>query len=440
MNESSGPRAEASEHLPLDQVVTALRLGWAIGELLGRLRQGARPYPIGSSVDIDPDAVPRLVVGNGVVKASGTSFWFTAQRIVAFYDALALVKPENEDEDTRAIHRMPGAIRQWLAGQRQDFLTVRELRDLLNRWSMMIWARLNARGDELARALTLGMSLADTYYYMRKPERRRRYFSQEDWRTLLSVYRLDVERGRLESLKPHLPPYVADVLQNHLRHWSIGNELEIGPDGQLRRLPFLFRRSHPLGFLSWHISEKKWQDASILFRLTHPLGFFKGFRHSHRSPELTPEQEATLQDTFGQQVKRWKGLIFGLREPTSYLYRSDWQCIVWLTRGLLFIVLAVSLGLPLGLLVPRIAVRATGSLIPGLVSLMEQVGAQLSDWLTLVRLVLDILTPLVFSVTGWGVLYRFLRWIYRAINHRLTVYFIARRMLVPWDRAMRRGQ
>jgi hypothetical protein len=441
MNESSKPRAEASEHPPTDQVVTALRLGWAIAELLGRLRQGARPYhSTRRSSDVDPDAVPRLVVGDGVVKGGGASFWFTAQRIVAFYDVLAPVKPENEDSDTHVIRQMPEVIRQWLTGQREDFFTVPELRDLLNRWSMMIWARLNARGDELARALTLGMSLADTHYYMRKPERRRRHFSQEDWRTLLSTYRLDVERGRLESLKPHLPPYVSDVLQSHLRQWSIGNELEVGPDGQLRRRTFLFRRSHSLGLLSWHISEEKWRDVSILFRLTHPLGFFKAFRRPYRSPEIAPEQEAALQEALRQQVKRWEGLLFGLREPISYLYRSDRRRIVWLMRALVFIVIVVVVGVPLGLGVVRVAGQAATSLITALLYRMQEAGAQVSDWLALAKLLLGLLTSLGASLTGLGILFRFLRWLYRAINHRLTVYFIARRMLVPWDRAMRRGE
>jgi len=419
----------------------AFRLGWVLAEAMGRLRHGVRPpSPL---PDDDPRSsdlyAPRLTVGEGTLERSREAFWFAARRLILFAEALGLTF-DTEDEVARAIRRLPEDVYLWLSGVNATFYTPAELRELLNHWALDVWAQLSAQDDALARALTFGTSLADTYWSVVKPrkpppaelhrpraerihellnppsplpqKRKKRRGPppppRSDWRGLLSHYRLMVEYGRVQALEGQLPPYVGDVLQRHLRHWSIGQELYYTPRGELRRQAFLVRPSHRLGWLAT-------------------------WRRSRRSPELLPEDEIIIYDALEKQEQRWRGMVYGLREPTTYLWFWDEVLI----RVLGWVLLAAVL-LPLVFLIGfmlEIAALLMAHFVPALLVWATQTGAGFKEWWTVLVFVLGLLPPLAMLIRGG---FQSTRELQKRIHYQLTAWRIARRTLVPWDRQLRK--
>ena len=301
--------------------------------------------------------------------------------------------------------------------------------NLLEHWSLKAWTELNARSDKVARAFSSGMSLAETFWFMHRPSPSapEPESSREDWRELLSYYRLEVERRRIESVQAHLPPYVGETIRHNLREWSIGSELERDEEGELRRIHFIFRRSHPLGILSWRINEGRWRKSPLYFKLLHPLGFFERFRRPAKSPKANPEELKAIYETLGAQMRRWSGIIFGIREPTSYLNCSDRRIITWTRRCGLF---AASLGivLPMGVAVYLVILLAS-LFIPVL-----KVGT-FSDLVSMLSVLATLVSVLALAFKA---LFTWSREVQQRLHRNLTAYFIARRVLVPWDRKLKR--
>jgi hypothetical protein len=412
---------------PASDVVNALRLGWTLAELLGRIRKGARPPGLRPR---QPDYAPRLTAGHGTVERSSTGLVFTAHRLLALAAVLD-VRCVDDPELQQRIEELPTTIERWLAGYDDNFYTPAQIRQLLEHWSLRAWAQLNARSDAAVLAFTLGMSLADTYWYLRKPAQRpKERVSEEDWTRLLSVYRLAVERDRLAMLRPYLPNYLVTTLRSHLNDWSIGTELERAPDGTLRRVPFYTRTSHPLG---WRISPAAWSRASTLYRLTHFWGYLPAFQRPNRVPEVTADEEITLQENLKRQAEVWRSLIFGLRPPTGYLQPADRISIRLLNVGCAT-GLVLIFGLALTALTWLIGTRLfplAAQLLPGLADLESAPGSEVRGWLAL----------LVQVVPGLGVLgvlgltlYRVGRWIYQHWTDFVASWlFVRRRTLKRWN-------
>ncbi len=420
---------------PSSDVLNALRLGWTVSELLGRIRKGARPPRRRYR---GPNYVPRITAGEGTIESSSAALVFAALRLLALSDALS-VKCEDDEALQQIVEGLPRSLERWLAGRRSAFYTPAQLRQILENWSLRIWSQLNARSEAAALAFTLGISLADTYWYLRKPAQRpRRCPPKEDWRELLSVYRLAVERDRLETLRPYLPAYLVTTLRSHLNHWSIGTELERDAQGNLRRVPFLVRTSHPLG---WRISPDRWDRAGWFFRVTHPLGFIPFFRRPNRSPNLTDEEEIALQEALERQAEIWSSLIFGLRQPATYLFRRDWfwiRIITWtgVAMAVAGVILVALWGVArLGPALVNVAQPAFDRIAPGVTRFLRQPGGGVREWVALAIQVIPVVAGLGAAVVG---LYRWAARLYRGWNERVTGWFIVRRRtLVPWDRRLR---
>lgn len=416
---------------PATDVVNALRLGWTLAELLGRIRKGARPP---AQRPRRPDYAPRLTPGHGAVERSSTGLVFTAHRLLALAEALD-VRCADDPQLQARIEELPTAIERWLAGYEHDFYTPAQIRQLLEHWSLRVWAQLNARSDAAVLAFTLGMSLADTYWYLRKPAQRpKEGVSEEDWTRLLSVYRLAVERDRLETLRPHLPDYLVTTLQSHLNHWSIGTELEREADGTLQRVPFYARTSHPLG---WRISPAAWASAPSLYRLTHFWGYLSAFQRPNRVPDLTADEEIALQENLERQAEVWRSLIFGLRPPSGYLQPADRISIRFLNVGCA-IGLVLVFGIALAVMARVIAtwlVPLAARLLPGLADLEAAPDSEVRAWLAL-------LLQIVPGIGALGVLglalYRGGRWIYQQWTDFVASWlFVRRRTLKRWDHGLR---
>jgi hypothetical protein len=396
--------------------VLAFRLGWTVAELLGRLRKGQRPMQ--ERARHDEAYAPRLSVSDGRPANQAEAFALTARRLVDLATALDLW-PEPLPEKFQQVRRLPDEIERWLQGAQVRDMTPAGLRRRLNEWSLEVWSRLEARDDGLARAFVAGMSLADTYWYLRRPARAAgvdRRLAEEDWRRLLSIYRLDAERGRLQGLADDLPEDVAGVIRSHLRQWSIGTELYYDDEGRLRRLAWPFRRSHPLGILH------RWRKVK-------------------RSPELPPADERAIQTALERQAQTWHSLLFGLRKPESYLYARERQVVMWLARGLAFFLLLGLLGGLAIVLVSLAAVWVGGVAVPSLFKAMQDTVAQATTtgWNDLLKLISSLLAAIGAFVAIIRPLPGWLWTLYKQIRHLLIVNLVARRTLVDWDRELRKG-
>ena len=374
------------------RVRTAFLLGWSISETLGRLRKGVRPSPRPSAPTTDN--APRLGVSDGTVDKATDAFEFAVQRIVQFYRELAYEKEDDVSPLTKEINALPGKIRAWLEGKTTSFYSQGELRELLNDWSLQVWARLDGESADCARAFTSGMSLADTFWYLRQPKQRPKGLKpaqskQEDWRRLLSKFRLDVERSRLQGLADHLPRYVATVIRKELEEWSVGTQLVYRGNTLVR-------------------------DENV-----------------KKSPDLKPEDEEKLYQALERQTQNWEAMLFGLREATTFLWAGDRWLIMFWRRVLLFFVLLATAVL---LVVASIAISYffAFNLNPLLRPILTQQEIKVSDWVAIIGLLWTILVALPMPLVLRAV-YQGTRDIQQRLDEWLTVSYITRRTYVPWD-------
>ncbi|MBI5649768.1 MAG: hypothetical protein HZC40_04865 [Chloroflexi bacterium] len=382
----SEPNANADPRVRI-----AFLLGWSVSELHGRLRKGVRPMPRQSARATE--SAPRLDVADGEIEKFTDAFVFTAQRVARFFHALEFETPAHALPLSQEIFALPENARAWLAGARK-FYTPRELRDLLNAWTMHVWAQLDAASPASAQAFTAGMSLADTYWYLRLPARRpARAPSGESWQRLLSKFRLDVERTRLASLEKHLPAYVAPVIRNQLRAWSIGTDL-VYRDGKLMRDPT-----------------------------------------TKNAATLTPEDETHLQNALEKQTSEWSNLLFEWRTATSYLRDADRRWIVIGRRVGLFGVLLITT-FALALFAVWIAIFLSVSVLPGLFTFLNQKQPGLGDWLGIVNFLWTLLiaapAPLILRA-----IFQATRTLQQWLDDQLMIYFINRRTAVTWNRYLK---
>ncbi len=381
------------------RVMTAFLLGWSVSELLGLVRKGIRPQP--QRAERPPGYAPRLAVSEGFPQRSIDSAIVTAERLVYLYHALGFSAVETPSPLTQQVFELPQKVRDRLQGRVGEFYPPRDLRKLLNDWTLEVWARLGGVSPESAQAFTAGMSLADTYWYMRPPGRREpeagEPLAQESWRRLLSPYRLYIEQSRLLWLKRYFPPYVADVMRNQLRKWSVGTELDY-VEGRLVRVA----------------------------------------RQTARS-ELKPDDEENLQHALARQVFYWNAMLFGFREATTYLLNFD----RWIIRILSTLAFLLGLLVVLALLV--IALVGVGYLLivgvlpivqPALSALLAGQPIGVSDVLSFANLAWTILIAIRLPQLA-GVAYQAARNAQSWVDYNLSVELIARHTYVPWDSYLR---
>ena len=391
-----------------DKRLQAFQLGWTLSEILGRVRRGARPPR--SQKPRPPSYAPRLSVSTGTLRTSTDQFNEAVVRLEALARALGLIgEKDPPDVPFRApIERLKRVLAREEGAQ---FGPPSRLRQELQEWSLIARARLLAQDMPLAEAMNTGASLADTFWYMRqvskppaeaqvKPRRERidaqqsekvpKGHDDEDWRNLLSDYRLTVMRRRLMRLTDALPPYVAGTLIHHLRHWQIGRELAYGAQGKLYRLS-------------------------------------RSRRSQHETPRLLPGDENAVQKALERQIKRWQDMLFGWRPPDQFLWWIDRQSI-GLLHSLALALLFVVVGAGLGLL--AYVWGCIINLVVGPAVLDVLTTGELDDRLKLLAAAAGWLTTMLAAsraVLGW--VPRAYRW----LDQNLTAWFVARRTLVKWD-------
>jgi hypothetical protein len=390
----------------------AFRLGWTTAELLGRLRRGYRPRKLPAH---DDDYAPRLSVSHGQPTSVGEQFWLAARRLVDLGEALDLWSQPASPAPPHLVHLLPARLEDWVEGDKSVALTPAELREMLNDWSLDAWSRLHVQDDALARTFTAGMSLADTYWSLRRPpatgtEDTR--LKRELWNEPLRFRRLAEERRRLKEIAGDLPTGISDVLRHHLRHWSIGTEL-VRDGGRLSRVHWLHRPSHRLG---------------LLHRRTPAT----------KVPSLDRDEERAIQDALERQAEIWRDLIFGLRTPESYLYLRERAWLAWLARALFLLLLLVPLGIIAVTLVSLASVWLGGVAVPGLLSAVENTvdQAPVTAWNDLLKLLSTLLTTIGAFVVGIRPVARWFQQAYHRIHHEVTVFMVTQRTLNRWDRRL----
>ncbi len=425
------PRKSASdpaEILDVTPTRQAFLLGWTLAETLGRLRRGARPRRRRTA---DDNYAPRLNVSDNEPSSSGRALWTGVRRLLTLADALDLLE-EDTDQRNAWEQKMRGLPLQIERADMQGdprYTTPAELREILDRWSLATQGRLNARGADLGRALTAGASLADTCWYLRPPPRPSKAElsrprserladlddlaykrpAAEDWRRLLSFYRLHAERTRVRSLHHALSPCVPEVLIRHLRAWSIGEMLYYNDRSRLCRRSWLLSPA----FQTW---------------------LPRRLRRKTRSPDLLPEDEIALIQALNQQETRWRQMLFGFRRPEDFLHSRDHACIA-LLRWLLLFLLLLAIGLAAGTFLYVLGLLVAAATWPAFQSLMEGAGA--SDWIKVITTVVGWLS--ILGLLGKA-LFQWTRAAQARIHHWLMTYRIAWRTRVPWDRVIRQQE
>lgn len=416
---------KSNEHLQ------AFQLGWTLSEILGRVRRGARPPDTQRTPS--PEYSPRLSVSTGKLEKSTEQFRDAVMRWEALAYALRIIDEDASAEEPMRvpIERLKGAFSD---ENDASFGPPAQLREELEIWSLQARAQLLARDWHLAKAINTGASLAATFWYMRPPPalpnhlRSQRRVEQiaswqskeipkdrraEDWRKLLSDYRLKVEQRRVRDLSPALPKYVAKTLVHHLDHWRIGRDLVYDEQGRLRRASIFRRRFSPL-----------------LRRVLRRLG---KRRPRRRSPRLLPEDEKDIQRDLERQFSKWHDMIFGWRGPEEFLWVWDRLSIAGIRLlGTSTVIVGLSIGLALvAYLWGYVAIKVVASGVPKLLK-QGDIGDRLA---------------LLSALTGWVtttfvILRTVANWIPQAYNwldEALTSCFVARRTLVNWRSTWRKN-
>lgn len=237
---------------------------------------------------------------------------------------------------------------------------------------------------------------------MRLPTRRPKgskpsELSEENWRRLLSKYRLDIERSRLRSLEKQLPPYVASVICAQLEAWRVGTELAYR-DGKLVRI-----------------------------------------KNGKESSAIRPGDEAALQQALARQMQNWEAMVFGTREATTFLESGDRRRILIGHRVGLVLTLAL-FTLSLAIVLAAIGyffVAILTVLVPAILQILPNQQASVSELVSVGNLLWTVLValnlPLLFRVA-----YQPARAAQKWIDDQLTIHYITRRTYVPWDQYLKR--
>jgi hypothetical protein len=425
-----------------DRVKLALRLGWTIAEVYGRLLQNPLPPTPSTTTRLfvskrNPDPYERL--------------WAATQRLAVLCEALfepskpAAQEPEQDsaarggaspkkDDDKASAKaeadRRPAQIEypacmdelarcleQRLASGRAKLPHAQALYGELDQWSRKVWVTLDAEDPLLSEALTLGARLADTFWQWPYPgSGPAQPLPEQTWRYLLKPERLNRLIRQVRRVEAYLPEHVGPMLRHSLWEWEIGGQPVHASAGQLAiAYPGLYRwRS-----LGWARTRRQRQTKA------NPRLF----------PQLTPEEEkkllAPVWRRLHKQMETWESLVFD--RSVSYLLRpSDWRGVRWLTFGLyaLLVILIVA-GIAVSFLyMARIGGQILIDLFPFL--------AEPKEFKDQLALVTTLGAVLAFLATQFWRGLRWLQGLYAWAYQWVMMRKLEQRSLYPWNGGQKR--
>jgi hypothetical protein len=137
-------------------------------------------------------------------------------------------------------------------------------------------------------------------------------------------------------------------------------------------------------------------------------------------------------------MEKWDAMLFGLREATTYLHTSDRRWITVLRIGGLTLMLFAT-ALVLGILALVVSLYLSVNVLPVVVQFLNDRQAKVSEWLTLFNLLWTLLiaAPVPFVLRQF---FQGTRGFHQWLDEQLTIWFIARRTYVPWDRFLAKAK
>ena len=384
-----------------NRVWLALRFGWTIAEVYGRLRQELRWKRT-------PAEAPRLFLSD-LNPTSGEQLWAAMRHLLFLAETLF---PPNEKRPSlyqppTLVARLPETMESLMRGEEKSLPPLEQVFAELNEWSRECWARLDAEASALAEAASLGASLADTFWNLRPPRGEATPARKETWHYLLGPQRLTALIRSIRRAEPYLSDGVGRMLRHSLWEWSMARELSRSRSGHVQV-------TYPLLYAS---------------RSLHPLRRLRQWlmkRHHVRLPEFTQEEEKHLWRQLRRQMLVWEHLLSD--RPAAQLLRpSDWRQVRWIA-GALYVVSALFLVAASILFVA--ALLAVGRLVVTPVLPLFVPPTKLEEWLALGSALVAVLAFLATQARQ-GV--QRLRGLYGSVHGWALARKLDQRTLCAWN-------
>jgi hypothetical protein len=206
------------------RIKLALRLGWVLAEVYGRMTQpNIRWKTMFSKPNIYP--VSRLFLSTRQPN-NGEALYVDLQLLT--YLAEKLYPPVNNSPEYKLYNdcRLPKSVSDFVE-QINAVMLNHENNSVvpssstfydLNHWSKQIWAVMSAEDARLADAATLGAGLADTYWQWRLQKNNPK--KEQKWEKLLSRERMLMMIKRLRQVEDDLPRHTGATLRHSIWEWS----------------------------------------------------------------------------------------------------------------------------------------------------------------------------------------------------------------------------
>jgi hypothetical protein len=214
------------------RIKLALRLGWVLAEVYGRMTQpNIRWQTMFSKPSVYP--VSRLFLSTRQPN-NGEALYVDLQLLI--YLVEKLYPPVNNSSEYKLYNdsRLPKSISDFVEQINAKMLNHENAKMLnhendsvvpssntfhdLNHWSKQIWAVMSAEDTRLADAATLGAGLADTYWQWRLQKNNPK--KEQKWEKLLSRERMLMMIKRLRQVEDYLPGHTGATLRHSIWEWS----------------------------------------------------------------------------------------------------------------------------------------------------------------------------------------------------------------------------
>jgi hypothetical protein len=210
------------------RIKLALRLGWILSEVYGRMTQPnirwCNMFPSPSQYPVSRLFLSTRQPNNGEA--------LYIDLCLLSYTAEKLYSPNNSPGDR--FYRdcsLPDSISVFIEQANAVMLEhghvpvtpSKRIFDDLNQWSRQIWVVMSAEDPKLADAATLGAGLADTYWQWRLQKNNPK--TGQRWQRLLSRERMLVMIKRVRQIETTLPNHVGPILRHSIWEWSQSNQI-----------------------------------------------------------------------------------------------------------------------------------------------------------------------------------------------------------------------
>lgn len=342
----------------------ALCLGWAVAELFGRLRRYTPPAFQRVSRTRAPG---RLAYSNQELTES-QQLVVTARRVAELCTSLQVAPPSLPGFGKLDQQPVPAL----------DAAHLDAIYTILETWSQSTAVQLSGRAPAVGRAMTIGGSLADTYWALADPTDPAFYSGRRAARDLLRSYRVQELQTRMDLVAEVRGQPVHDVVVRSLGAWT------------------------------WDEAKARWLDQVP-------------------SPQTPPPSEM-LYNNLARQAQIWHELICGGRTPASFVEYTTRRQAVWLAR-IASTVIGVIGALGLGIFV-YVVVRWALDFVwnPGI---RTQVASQFIQAISAAISILSVVGAAIFGfVTRTSTL---MRGLITSIEAALLQRAIRQTTIVPWN-------